>query len=364
MSTRRTLLTCLAVPALLGALPAAAPARRGRRRARVVVVAHRGASAHRPEHTLASYELAARMGADHLEPDVVSTSDGVLVCRHEPEIGGTTDVADRPEFASRRRTVALDGRPVTGWFTHDFTLAELRTLRARERLGRIRQRNTLLDGRYTVPTLREVLDLRSALSAELGREIGVYPETKHPTYFRSLGLGLEERLLELLRKGGLNRSDAPVYVQSFEVSNLRRLRRAGARFPLVQLIDASGAPYDSVAAGGGPTYADLLTPRGLRGIAEYARGVGPAKEHVVPCRPDGSLGTATTLVEDAHEAGLLVHPWTFRAENTFLPAGLRVGEDPKDYGRLLEELRVFLRAGIDGFFTDHPDLGVVARGDV
>ncbi|MDQ1292993.1 MAG: glycerophosphoryl diester phosphodiesterase [Actinomycetota bacterium] len=368
MSTRRTVLACLATaapaPAFLGAFPAVAPSGQNPRRRpseRVTVVAHRGASALRPEHTLAAYELAARLGADYLEPDLVCTADGVLVCRHEPAIGGTTDVADRPEFASRRRTVTLDGVSVTDWFTHDFTLAELRTLRAKERLGQIRQRNTLLDGRWPVPTLQEVLQLRKRLSAELGREIGVYPETKHPTYFRSLGLALEERLLRALGLHGLNRAQAPVYVQSFEVSNLRALRGAGARFPLVQLINADGAPYDTVAAGKGPTYADLLTPRGLRGIAQYAQGVGPEKGHVVPCRSDGSLGPATDLVEDAHEAGLLVHPWTFRAENTFLPARLRVGDDPKDYGRMLEELQVFLRAGIDGFFTDHPDLGALAR---
>jgi glycerophosphoryl diester phosphodiesterase len=326
-----------------------------------LVIAHRGASGHRPAHTLASYELAARMGADYLEPDLVSTKDGVLVARHENEVSGTTDVAQRPEFADRRTTRVVDGTPLTGWFTEDFTLAELRTLRAVERLRDVREENRLHDGLDQVPTFREVLQLRERLSRELGRELGVYPETKHPTYFDGVGLCLEEPLLAELRRAGLDRRDAKVFVQSFETGNLRELHAAGIRVPLVQLMSASGAPYDLVAAGDGRTYADLASPAGLQEVAAYAAGIGPEKGQVIPWRADGSLGEPTTLVDDAHAAGLLVHPYTFRDENTFLPADLRVGSDPAAYGRALEEQRRFLDAGVDGLFTDHIDTGVEAR---
>jgi glycerophosphoryl diester phosphodiesterase len=327
---------------------------------RALVIGHRGASGHRPEHTLASYELAARMGADYIEPDVVCTRDGHLVCRHEPEIGGTTDVAARPEFASRRATRQLDGRTVTGWFVEDFTLAELRTLRAVERLPVVRPDNTLFDGCFAVPTLQEVLDLRRHLSRVLGRTIGVYPETKHPTYFRRAGLPLEERLLDLLRDNDLNHPGAPVFVQSFETTNLRRLRAAGLRTRVVQLVEATGAPYDLVTTGDRRSYADLLTPAGLSAVANYADAVGPDKELVIPVRA-GRLGAATSLVADAHAAGLLVHAFTFRAENAFLPAGLRRGGDPTVFGEALTEQAAFLAAGVDGLFTDQPDVTVLAR---
>ncbi|MGH3952278.1 MAG: glycerophosphodiester phosphodiesterase family protein, partial [Pseudonocardiaceae bacterium] len=208
-----------------------------------LVIGHRGASGYRPEHTLASYELAARLGADYIEPDLVTTSDGVLVARHEPEISGTTDVSERSEFAGRKATKSLDGVPVTGWFAEDFTLAELRTLRAKERIPRLRPDNTHFDGRYRIPTLQEVIDLAQRLSRELGREIGIYPETKHPTYFREMGLPLEPALVRALERNGLNRPNATVFVQSFEVGNLRRLR-GELRVPMVQLIGSSGAPYD------------------------------------------------------------------------------------------------------------------------
>jgi glycerophosphoryl diester phosphodiesterase len=342
---------------------AAAPPARGSagRDRRPLVIGHRGASGYRPEHTLAAYELAARQGADYLEPDLVPTRDGVLVCRHEPEIGGTTDVANRPEFADRKKTVALDGVPVTGWFTEDFTLAELKTLRAVERLPQVRQENTIFDGRYQVPTFAELLALRRRLSRELGRELGVYPETKHPTYFQEIGLDLEPMLLQTLRRAGLNRPQAPVFVQSFEVANLRRLRRLGLRTAVVQLLSASGSPYDTVARGSGPTYAELASPAGLRGIARYADGIGPEKGQVIPRLADGTLGSPSSLVADAHAAGLLVHPYTFRAENTFLPVDYRIGTDPTDFGRAIDEQVTFLRTGIDGLFTDHPDIGVVAR---
>ncbi len=373
MVTRRTALAGLTVTALAGSLSGslgsvaalADPPRPDddRNRLSSIVIGHRGAAGYRPEHTLASYELAARLGADYLEPDLVVTSDGVLVCRHEPEIGGTTDVASHSKFAARRTTKMLDGEAVTGWFTEDFTLAELKTLRAVERLPQIRQHNTLFNGRYEIPTFQQMLDLRARLSDELRRSLGVYPETKHPTFFQQAGLPLEPRLLEILRRNRLNRSDAPVFVQSFEVTNLKQLREAGLQTKSVQLLSASGAPFDTVAAGTGPTYADLVTPDGLRGIARYAQGIGPDKLQVIPRKADGTLGSPTTLVVDAHRAGLVVHPYTFRAENNFLPVDYQSTAVPTDYGRAIDEQVTYLRAGLDGLFTDQADIGVVARAE-
>ncbi|MGW5051143.1 glycerophosphodiester phosphodiesterase [Actinokineospora sp. NPDC004072] len=339
----------------------AAPEHRGHR-AEPVVVGHRGASGYRPEHTLAAYELAARMGADYIEPDLVSTKDGVLVARHEPEIGGTTDVGARPEFADRKRTKVLDGTPVTGWWTEDFTLAELKTLNAVERIPDVRQRNTVYNGRYEVPTLQEVIDLAKRLSRELRREIGIYPETKHPTYFQRIGLPLEPELVRVLNRNGLNRPGAKVFVQSFEVANLKQLDRH-LRVPLVQLTSASGRPYDFTAAGDPRTYRDLMTPAGLREVATYADGIGPAKDLVIPRDAAGNLARPTTLVRDAHAAGLLVHPYTFRAENQFLPAGLRSSADPAAYGDLFAELDAFWRSGVDGVFADNPDIAVASRDE-
>jgi len=327
----------------------------------LLVIGHRGAAGYRPEHTLASYELAARMGADYIEPDVVSTRDGVLVTRHENEISGTTDVADRPEFAGRRTTKVIDGVSLTGWFTEDFTLAELRTLRAVERLPDVREENTLYDGLYPVPTLDEVLELRDRLSRELHRDVGVYIETKHPTYFDAAGLSLEEPLLADLREARMDRANSPVFIQSFETTNLIELDRAQVRVPLVQLLSGSGAPYDLVAKGDPRTYAVLAGAAGLLEIATYADGVGPDKNQVIPRNPDGTLGAPTALVDDAHAAGLLVHPYTFRNENTFLPPALREGPEDDDYGRALAEHAAFWDAGIDGMFTDNPDTGVVSR---
>ncbi|MPQ98250.1 glycerophosphodiester phosphodiesterase [Modestobacter sp. I12A-02628] len=327
----------------------------------LLVIGHRGASGYRPEHTLASYELAARMGADYIEPDVVSTKDGVLVARHEPEISGTTDVAEHPEFADRKTTKDLDGVPTTGWFTEDFTLAELQTLRAVERIPDVREENTLYDGLYQVPTLDQVLELRDELSRELGREIGVYVETKHPTYFDAEGLSLEEPLLADLHEAGLDKRRSPVFIQSFETTNLQELHDDGVRVPLVQLLSATGAPYDLVAAGDPRTYADLSSAEGLAGIAEYAAGVGPEKVQVIPRAEDGTLGEPTSFVADAHAVDLLVHPYTFRNENSFLPVDLREGEAPDDYGRALEEQQRYWEAGVDGLFTDNPDTGVVSR---
>ena len=375
MPSRRHVLTGLTtavitVPlaAVFGGTAAAAPSggsARPRERG-PIVIGHRGASGYRPEHTLGSYELAARLGADYLEPDLVITKDGVLVCRHEPEIGGTTDVAGHPEFGDRKTTKQLDGAPVTGWFTEDFTLAELKTLRAVERLPQVRQHNTLFDSRYQIPTFQELLDLRKRLSTELGRDIGVYPETKHPTYFQKLGMPLERPLVEILQRNGLNTPHAPVFVQSFEVTNLGQLRSLGLRTAAVQLLSATGAPYDTVAAGKDhPTYADLATPDGLKKIvAGYAQGIGPDKLQVIPrSAPDGPLDKPTTLVTDAHAAGLVVHPYTFRAENTFLPVNYRRGTVPSDYGRAIDEQITYLQTGLDGLFTDQADIGVLARAD-
>jgi glycerophosphoryl diester phosphodiesterase len=336
-------------PALAGGGPA--------HRHRTLVIGHRGTAGYRPEHTLASYELAARMGADFMEPDLVSTKDGVLVARHEPEIGGTTDVASRPEFASRKRTVLLDGVSVTGWFTHDFTLAELKTLRAVERLPAVRQRNTMYNGLFEVPTFQEVLDLRARLSKELGRELGVYPETKHPTYFRALGLPLEEKLVPILRRNGLDHADAPVFVQSFEAHNLQALHDDfRLRVPLIFLTSAAGTPFNDPR-----TYADYTTPAGLHDLAKFASGIGPDKVQIIPRNADNTLGTPTPLVANAHAAGLKLHPYTFRAENQFLPADYQVTTDPNAYGRAIDEQVTFLRAGIDGLFTDQSDIGVLAR---
>ncbi len=326
---------------------------------RPIVIGHRGASGYRPEHTLASYALAARMGADYIEPDLVSTKDGVLVARHENDITGTTNVADKPEFAGRKTTKVVDGTSITGWFTEDFTLAELKTLRAKERIPAIRQRNTVFNGRYSVPTFQEILDLRERLSRELGREIGVYPETKHPTYFRSIGLPLEEPLVRALRRNGLDRRNAKVYVQSFETGNLKLLDRV-LKVGIVQLLSSAGSPFD---LGPTTTYAALSTPAGLREIAKYADGVGPSKDQIVPRDAAGTSLAPTTLVDDAHAAGLLVHPYTFRAENVFLPLELRSSATPTDYGDLFSEIGRFYGLGVDGVFSDNPDIAVEARDD-
>ncbi|PAX08386.1 glycerophosphodiester phosphodiesterase [Sphingomonas lenta] len=312
-----------------------------------IVIAHRGASGERPEHTIAAYDLAIAQGADVIEPDLVPTKDGVLVARHENEIGETTDVADRPEFAARRTTKTIDGRAVTGWFTEDFTLAELKRLRARERLPKLRPGNTAFDGQEAIPTLQEVIDLAKRRSAELGRTIAIYPETKLPTYFASIGLGTDEPLVRALHAAGWSTADAPVFIQSFEVANLRRLSKL-TRIRLIQLLDATGGPAD----GARPSYAAMATLDGLRDIAGYAWGIGPNKAML------GGRGGA--LVRDAHRAGLRVHPWTFRAENQFLAQPFRRGEDPAGRGDLHGEIAAALRLGIDGFFTDFPATGVLA----
>ncbi|WP_311932266.1 glycerophosphodiester phosphodiesterase [Microbispora sp. H11081] len=306
-----------------------------------LVIAHRGASALRPEHTLPSYETAIALGADYIEPDLVSTKDHVLVARHENEISGTTDVADHPEFAARRTTKTIDGVTVTGWFTEDFTLAELRTLRATERIPALRPGNAAFDGLAVIPTFDEVVELARR------NGVGVYPETKHPSYFASIGLPLEEPLLGVLdRRGWRHRSD-PVFIQSFEEGNLRELRGA-TRLPLIQLIGGSGAAYDR-----------MVTPAGLEEVATYADGIGVATSRVVPTGPDGRLLAPTTLVRDAHRVGLDVHVWTVRDENAQLPADFRRGDpDGAAYeratGDVMGWLAMLYDLGVDGVFADNP----------
>ena len=327
-----------------------------------IVIGHRGASGYVPEHTLVSYFIAIQQGADFVEPDLVMTKDGVLVARHENEIGGTTNVAQHPEFADRRKTKLIDGVSVTGWFTEDFTLRELKTLRARERIPAQRPANTRFDGMFEVPTLEEVLQLVEGVNRNRRKPVGVYPETKHPTYFQDLGLAMERPLVNLLHKYGYRGKRAPVIIQSFEVANLKQLARM-TDVPIAQLINAGGKPWDFVVAGDPRTYADLATPAGLAEIATYADGVGVNKDLMIPRVSGGFLGTPTTLVRDAHAVGLIVHGWTFRAENAFLPADFRSSTDPNAFGDLAGEVKRYLELGMDGFFTDQPDIGVRARNE-
>ncbi len=338
------------------------------------VIGHRGASALRPEHTLASYALAIEAGADFIEPDLVATKDGVLVARHENAIAqvdavtgevieATTDVAGRAEFADRRATRQIDGKTICGWFTEDFTLAELKTLRAKERIPSIRPANTRFDGQFEIATWQEIVDLAKTMSAQVGRIVGVYAETKHPTYFRSIGLELEPRVLAVLGECGWNQREAPVFLQSFEPTSLLRLR-AESSVRMVQLIEAVGAPGDAADPAlpiALMTHAAMTTPAGLAEIARYAQGIGPHKALVRPVA-DGRLAAPTRLVADAHAAGLLVHVWTLRPENAFLPAALH-GEPSTNRsarGDSAAEMHAFLQAGVDGLFCDDPALGRAA----
>jgi glycerophosphoryl diester phosphodiesterase len=311
-----------------------------------LVIGHRGASGYLPEHTLPSYALAVLQGADYIEPDLVATRDGVLVARHENEIGGTTDVATREQFVSRRRRQRVDGEPVEGWFVEDFTLAELKTLRARERIPELRPENASYDGQFEVPTFDEVLELLAGINASrriAGRPlVGVYPETKHPTHFAQRGLPLEPALLAALDRGLLG---APVFIQSFEASSLEQLRACCA-LPLVQLLNVNA----------------LLDAASLAAIAGYAQAIGVPKSLLVSEGPQGALA-ATTLASDAHAAGVAVHVWTFRAENAFLPVALRRGTAPQEHGDISAEMKLHLSAGADGLFCDQPDIARVMIDD-
>ncbi|MFD9372235.1 glycerophosphodiester phosphodiesterase [Streptomyces sp. NPDC060020] len=324
------------------------------------VIGHRGASGYRPEHTLGSYQLALDLGADVVEQDLVPTKDGHLVCRHENEIGGTTDVADHPGFAARRTTKSVDGVSVTGWFTEDFTLAELKTLRAKERIPAVRQRNTLYDGQWAVPTFEEVLRWADREGKRRGRRVWLHVETKHPSYFRGLGLGLEEPLAKLLRRYGRDGRSAAVFLQSFEPSSIQRLSRLVSAPRVVLLSAANTRPWDFEQAKDPRTVADLVKPEGLKWISGFAQGIGPTMDLILPRTADGRLGTPTTLVKDAHARGLVLHPYTARNENSFLPAEYRKGTDPAAYGDALAAFRTYFEQGIDGIFTDNPDTGLLA----
>lgn len=327
--------------------------------AKVSVYGHRGASALLPEHTLAAYAQAITDGADYIEPDLVMTKDGVLVARHENEIGGTTDVAEHKEFAKRKTAKVIDGETVEGWFTEDFTLAELKTLYTRERLPELR--STAFDGQFRIATLDEILAFLMQQAGRANRGIGLVPEIKHPTYFQSIGLPMEDKVLAALR-GNAYTAVAPVTIQSFETANLRYLRGRigrGSNIRLLQLLWKGDArPADVAKAGGTLTYAQMMTPAGLKDIASYADGIGPELRSIIPLDAQGALGTPTALVRDAHAVGLMVIPYTFRPENHFQASNLRKGADSaRNPDGSIAEMRAYLATGIDAFFTDDPALG-------
>ena len=340
----------IALAALLAIVPPA-PA------VRPIVIAHRGASGTRPEHTLEAYRLAIAEGADFIEPDLVMTSDGQLVARHENEISGTTDIGAHPEFAARRTTRTIDGTAVTGWFTEDFTLAELRTLRARERLPQLRPATAAAhDGKYAIPTLAEILTLAAAETARTGRRVGIYAEIKHATYFAGRGLAMERPLVRALGRAGYRSATDPVFIQSFEIGNLQSLHRL-TRIRLVQLMAGEGGPADRT----GLRYAAMATPAGLKAVARYAQAIGVDKDMIVPRAADGRSQAPTSLIADAHAAGLRVHAWTFRSENAFLPAELQRAGGPAAHGDAAAEYRHFLALGVDGLFSEFPREAVAAR---
>jgi glycerophosphoryl diester phosphodiesterase len=326
-----------------------------------IIIAHRGASGHRPEHTLSSYRLGIEMGADFIEPDLVLTKDGHLVCRHENEIGGTTNVASKPEFAARKAVKIIDGERFEGWFTEDFTLAELKTLRARERLPQLRPANMAYDGQDEIPTFAEVLALIKGKTAPSGRAVGVYPETKHPSYFEAIGLSFDAPLVRALIAADLNREDGAIFIQSFEVNNLKRLSGL-TKAPKIQLVSAAGGPVDQA----GLTYEQMVSDIGLADIAKYAVGIGPQKSMILPLDAEGAAQTPTSLVARAHRAKLALHPWTMRLENYFLPRDLRRGDVtsplyPAMAGDLTSECQQLFDLGVDGIFSDNPGIAVAAR---
>jgi glycerophosphoryl diester phosphodiesterase len=326
-----------------------------------LIIAHRGASGYRPEHTLAAYELAIDLGADYVEPDLVPTKDGALVARHENDISGTTDVSNHPEFADRKKTKSIDGESKTGWFTEDFTLTELKSLHARERMPKVRQHDTIYNDRYEIPTFQQIIDLVKKKSEEQHRTIGIYPEAKHPTYFAGIGLSTEKPLLETLNKNGYVDEKSPVFIQCFEPSTLKRFHEQ-TKIRLIQLVDEEGQPYDFTVKKDARTCLDMVKPDGLAEIAKYAQGIGPNKNLILPRDAKGNMLKPTALVADAHKVGLLVHPWTFRNENAFLPADLRsAGGSDSDYGNIFAEYKIFYDLGVDGVFSENPDTAWQAR---
>lgn len=319
---------------------------------RPLVIAHRGASGERPEHTMAAYRLAIEQGADYIEPDLVMTRDGVLVCRHENEISGTTDVAEHPEFAQRRVEKTIDGVTTAGWWVEDFTLAEIKALRAKERLPQLRPANTVFDGEQEIPTFAEAL----ALAQEAG--VGIYPELKHPTFLHEHGLNSLSALVEIVHQHGGQATADRMFVQCFEIGPILTLAgMSSIRWQTIQLVSAQGGPWDRRDL----SYAQMLSDDGLRAIAEYSNGIGVEKSLAIPRGADGASLPPTDLVARAHAAGLQVHAWTFRAENYFLPVELRRGDDPRAHGDLTAELREFYAAGVDGVFCDFPGAAVAAR---
>lgn len=328
-----------------------------------IVIAHRGASAYMPEHTLAAYATAIHQGADFVEPDLVMTKDGHLIARHDNFLDLTTDVSDRPEFRSYKTTQQVDGVQIKGWFSEDFTLAEIKQLRAIERIPDIRPNNTLFDGMFEIPTLAEIIQLVRGYEQLMDRQIGIYPETKHPSHFQKIGLAMEKPLVDILHGAGYHGADAPIYIQSFEISNLKAIRKL-TDLPLIQLFRHEGQPEDVVIAGGSTCYDDMATETGLNEIAQYADGVGPEKYHfIIPKDSAGNIKAeyTTQFVTHAHQAGLKIHPYTFRGENQFLPNNLQNSKGEKEGERQIEEILLFLGAGIDGFFVDQVDLGVEAK---
>ncbi|CAH0722631.1 unnamed protein product, partial [Brenthis ino] len=329
-----------------------------------VIIAHRGASGYAPEHTLGSYALAITMGADYVEPDLVITKDGQLIARHDNELGLTTDVASHPEYLHRRKTQTIDGKEVTGWFTEDFTLEEIKSLRAIERIPDIRPGNARMDGTFEIPTFQEIINLVKGLQISLRKTIGLYPEIKHSSHFKNLGLPMEQLLVNTLHRNGYVDSDASVYIQSFEVNNLKELKKL-TKLRLIQLYesDMTLQPADQVLERSGLTYGNMSTPEGLAEVARYAAAVGPDKTSIIPRDADNKLGEPTSFVANAHANGLKVHPYTYRAENVFLPKEYQ-SEDPSESarGNLAGEIQRYIDAGIDGLFSDQPDVVLRLRG--
>lgn len=329
-----------------------------------LVIAHRGSSGYVPEHTLGAYALAVTMGSDYIEPDVVMTKDGHIIARHDNELGLTTNVAQLPEFTSRYRTQIVDGRNISGWFTEDFTLEEIKTLRSIERIPLIRPGNARMDDAFDVPTIQEIIDLAKGMEISERRRIGIYTEIKHATHFQQLGLAMEKPLVDIFHRNGYLGPEAPIYIQSFEISNLKELKSL-TDIRLIQLISAGHnlPPVDQAVLGTSVTYGQMASAEGLLEIATYAYAVGPDKGYIIPRDENNNLGDPTSFVADAHAAGLKVHPYTFRAENVYLPAEFQgIDPSPAALGNFIGELQAFFDAGIDGAFTDQPDATVRARG--